>query len=216
VFIVFEGGEGVGKTTQLELLFSTFIQQGISCIKTREPGGTPFAESIRSLFKQTDPDGDSPLPMTELHLICAARHQHLEKVIFPALKKNSVVLCDRFLDSTYVYQHFLRKIPKETIDVLTKPLLNDLVPDLTFVFFCNEKTAFDRMQVTRQSAKDRFDSSDHSVHQEISQGYQCIVQTDMPYPNGKIPTRILIDANKSKEEIFNAIKQTIQIRFNTF
>lgn len=214
MFIVFEGGEGVGKTTQLELLFSTFIQQGISCIKTREPGGTPFAENIRSLFKQISLNEDSPIPMTELYLICAARAQHLEKVVLPALKEKKIVLCDRFLDSTYVYQCCLGQVQKEIVDQVSHFILKDLMPDLTFVFTCDEKTANERIAKQHHRSLDRLDSYESEIHNKIRLGYQEIVTQNYVYPNGKVPKRILIDANKSKEDIFDEIRKSISKEFH--
>lgn len=216
MFIVFEGGEGVGKTTQLELLFSTFIQQGISCIKTREPGGTPFAENIRSLFKQINPHEDSPIPMTELYLICAARAQHLEKIVLPAIEKKTVVLCDRFLDSTYVYQCCLGKVQKEIVDTVSSFILKDLIPDLTFVFNCDEEITKDRIAKQNHRSLDRLDSYENEIHNKIRLGYQKIVTQNYTYPNGKIPKRILIDSNRSKEDIFDEIHKTLSKEFNIF
>lgn len=209
MFIVFEGSEGVGKTTQLELLFSTFVQQGISCIKTREPGGTPFAEDIRSLFKQLNSHGDAPLPMTELYLVSAARAQHVEKVILPALAQKKVVLCDRFLDSTYVYQCYLGKIKKEVIDAVSKFILGDLMPDVTFIFTCSEDIARERISKQGSRGADRLDSYDVQTHKNLMMGYQEIFEKNYSYPNGKNPKRILIDASKSKEEIFDFIQKSI-------
>lgn len=209
MFIVFEGGEGVGKSTQLELLFSTFIQQGISCIKTREPGGTPFAENIRSLFKQVNSHGDAPLPMTELYLVSAARAQHLEKVILPAVEQKKIILCDRFLDSTYVYQCVLGNIKKEIVDQVSHFILKDFMPDLTFVFTCDEKTADERRKKQQDRNPDRLDSYQNEIHTKIRRGYEEIVTQKYTYPNGKNPLRILIDANRSKEDIFDEIRKSI-------
>lgn len=214
MFIVFEGGEGVGKSTQLELLFSTFIQQGISCIKTREPGGTPFAEGIRSLFKQVNSHGDTPLPMTELYLVSAARAQHLEKVILPAIEQKKIILCDRFLDSTYVYQCVLGGIKKEIVDQVSYFILKDFMPDLTFVFTCDEKTADERRKRQQDRSPDRLDSYQNEIHTKIRHGYHDIVTQKYTYPSGKTPRRVLIDANRSKEDIFDEIRKSISEKLN--
>ena len=206
MFIVFEGGEGVGKSTQIETLYQVLQQKNISCVKTREPGGTPIAEKIRTLFKEKNEE--SLTELAEIFLICAARTQHIEKVIRPNLKKNKIILCDRFLDSTYVYQSFYGKIPKETINLFTNPILNGLVPNLTFVFHCNPKISALRMQKEEHRQADRFDTSSSSFHGLISQSYKEIVDNKFPYPCGKVPHRVLIDASQTPENVFEQIKNS--------
>ena len=197
-FIVFEGGEGAGKTTQLELLHKALKKQGKICLITREPGGTPFAEQIRSLFKQVDPSIESPLPLTELLLVSASRAQHVAKVIQPKLNEKKIILCDRFLDSTYVYQSILGRIPKQTIDKISHIFLENLVPDLTFIFAADLDIALQRIAKEKKRTLDRMDSQEKEIHQVIKEGYAKIYQEQYSYPNGKIPNRVLIDANLSK------------------
>ena len=208
-FIVFEGGEGVGKSTQIELLFTAIKQLGIPCTSTREPGGTPFAESIRSLFKQVNTHNDAPLPLTELLLVSAARAQHIQKIIQPELKKGHFVLCDRFLDSTDVYQCILGNIDKDVVDSISKQIIDNLIPDLTFVFIADPNTAVKRIHSEKQRQQDRMDSQQKNIHFLIKDGYLKILNTPFTYPNGKVPKRILINANLSIEEIFKEIKQSI-------
>lgn len=208
MFIVFEGGEGVGKTTQIEHIFQALKKKNFPTIKTREPGGTPFAEKIRSLFKEKC--DDQPTPQTELFLICAARAQHMEKVILPQLSEKKIVLCDRFLDSTYVYQHCLGHFPKEQIDTVHQLILKDLVPDLTFIFHCDQKIAQQRMRGEENRKMDRFDTKDIDFQANILNSYKKIYETKMPYPNGKIPTRILLDASQNIELIFQDIKSALK------
>lgn len=209
-FIVFEGGEGVGKTTQLEFLHKALKKQGRNCILTREPGGTPFAEQIRSLFKQVDPSIESPIPLTELLLVSASRAQHIAKVIRPELCEEKIILCDRFLDSTYVYQNILGKIPKQTIDIISHIFLEDLLPDLTFIFTADLDVALQRIAKEKKRASDRMDTQEKEIHQIIKEGYTKIYQEQYQYPNGKVPNRILIDANQSKELIHSQIKYALE------
>ncbi|WGL60123.1 dTMP kinase [Pigmentibacter sp. JX0631] len=209
-FIVFEGGEGAGKTTQLEFLHKALKKQGKICLLTREPGGTPFAEQIRSLFKQVDPSIESPLPLTELLLVSASRAQHVAKVIQPELGEKKIILCDRFLDSTYVYQSILGKIPKQTIDKISHIFLEDLVPDLTFIFSADLDIALQRMAKEKKRTLDRMDSQEKEIHQVIKEGYTKIYQERYTYPNGKVPNRVLIDANQSKEQIHMQIKVALE------
>jgi dTMP kinase len=208
-FIVFEGGEGVGKSTQIELLFTALKQHGINCIHTREPGGTPFAEDIRSLFKQINEHKDSPLPLTEFLLVSAARTQHIKKVIEPELQKGNFVLCDRFLDSTYVYQSIIGKVDKSIVDDISNVILQDLFPDLTFIFIADPKTAISRINNEKKREQDRLDSFHSKMHTLIKKGYLEVIKKQYPYPNGKIPKRILIHANLSIEKVFSEIKKAI-------
>jgi dTMP kinase len=208
-FIVFEGGEGVGKSTQIELLFTALKQHGIACTLTREPGGTPFAENIRSLFKQVNKHKDSPLPLTELLLVSAARSQHIKKVIEPELQKGNFVLCDRFLDSTYVYQSIVGKIDKKIVDGISNVILQNLLPDLTFIFIADPKNAMDRINKEKKREQDRLDSFHSKMHSLIKEGYLEIIKEQYPYPNGKIPKRVLIHADFSIEEVFSEIKKAV-------
>lgn len=132
-FIVFEGAEGTGKSTQSSLLAKTLRAHALTVVETREPGGTPLAEDIRKVFKSVPESGDVPTPRTELLLVMAARSQHIEKLIKPALSKNQWIVCDRFLDSSYVYQGVRGNLAKIDIDAMAVPILNSLQPDLTFV-----------------------------------------------------------------------------------
>ncbi|APJ03982.1 dTMP kinase [Silvanigrella aquatica] len=211
-FIVFEGGEGVGKSTQLELLCKALKHQGIACTLTREPGGTPFAEDIRALFKQVNAHHDAPLPLTELLLVSAARAQHIKKVIQPDLDKGNFVLCDRFLDSTYVYQSMLGKIDKKTVDNISQIILENIMPDLTFVFIADPQRAIERIKNEKKRENDRLDTAQSNIHFKIKDCYLEIFNKQMPYPNGNIPKRVLINANGTIEEIYLEIKTAI---FNT-
>lgn len=128
-FITLEGGEGVGKSTNLALLVELVEAAGHAVVSTREPGGTPLAEEIRDLFLCVREEPVAGL--TELLLIFAARAQHLEQVIKPALAAGKWVICDRFTDATYAYQGGGRGLPLEQIEVLEQLVQGDLRPDLT-------------------------------------------------------------------------------------
>ncbi|KAB8033293.1 dTMP kinase [Fluviispira multicolorata] len=211
-FIVFEGGEGVGKSTQIELLFTSLKQQGIICTLTREPGGTPFAEDIRSLFKRMSEHGDTPLPLTELLLITAARTQHIQKVIKPELAKGHHVICDRFLDSTYVYQSIVGKVNKQVVDTISQFALQNIIPDLTLVFISDTSKALARIKKEKSRKEDRLDSFSNDIHAQIMNGYREVLNNNFTYPNGAIPKRISIDANASVENVFEQVKTAL---FNT-
>jgi len=130
-FITLEGGEGAGKSTQCRLLEKELTARGISCVTTREPGGSPGAEDIRKLLVQGDADKWDPI--TETLLLFAARADHVTRTIKPALAVNRWVICDRFTDSTYAYQGVGRGMDRETIRRIETLAIGDFTPDLTLV-----------------------------------------------------------------------------------
>lgn len=131
-FITLEGPEGAGKSTNREFLAERLRERGIDVLLTREPGGTPLAERIRELLLAPS---DEPMASdTELLLVFAARAQHLDQVIRPALARGTVVLCDRFTDATYAYQGGGRGLAKQRIEQLENFVQGDLRPDLTLIF----------------------------------------------------------------------------------
>lgn len=206
--IIFEGGEGVGKTTQLEKLYHHLKSHNFAVLKTREPGGTPLAEKIRSLFKEkTD---NPPEPLTELYLLSAARNDHVKNVLLPAQHKKQIVLCDRFLDSTYVYQSILGGLAKEVVDQVSKPVLHGIMPDIVFVFYCDESVAKKRMQKESQRINDRYDSSHQDLHAKILNGYREIYHKQYAYPSGEVPQRVLIDASRDINQIYEEILEKTQ------
>lgn len=130
-FITLEGGEGVGKTTNLQFIRDRLSQQGIAHIVTREPGGTPFAEKIRGIL--LEPHDEPVHEQAELLLVFAARAQHIHQVILPALKQGKWVLCDRFTDATYAYQGGGRRMDMQAIAWLEAAVQGSLRPDLTIL-----------------------------------------------------------------------------------
>lgn len=207
-FIVFEGGEGVGKTTQLERLHKLLEEQNFAVLKTREPGGTPLAEKIRNLFKEKNEY--PPLPLTEIYLLSAARNEHIQNIILPALAQKKVILCDRFLDSTYVYQCVVGGISKKLVDDISRPAVNNLVPDLTFIFYCDANTAQSRIQQESARVNDRYDSASLALKSKLIHGYKTIYDEKYTFPNGQMPKRILIDATQTIEDIFALIVRHVK------
>ena len=141
-FITIEGLEGVGKTTQAEMLCSWLKQKGISFIRTREPGGTEIAEKIRSLVLEHHQEHMDP--KTELLLVFAARQQHVEAKVKPAIEQGIWVVSDRFTDATYAYQGGGRQLDKSLIRSLELQVLNDFQPDLTLWFDCDAEIGLTR------------------------------------------------------------------------
>jgi dTMP kinase len=153
-FITLEGGEGVGKTTNLTFIKDYLQQQNITVTVTREPGGTALAEKIRHLV--LDIDGESISDTTELLLMFAARAQHIQHVIEPALAQGNWVLCDRFTDATYAYQGGGRKVSIATIALLEQLVQGDLRPDLTLLLDAPIEVGMERAQ--KRAAFDRFEA----------------------------------------------------------
>lgn len=153
-FITLEGGEGVGKTTNLTFIKDYLQQQNIAVTVTREPGGTALAEKIRHLV--LDIDGESITETTELLLMFAARAQHIQYVIEPALAQGNWVLCDRFTDATYAYQGGGRKVSIATIALLEQLVQGDLRPDLTLLLDAPIEIGMERAQ--KRGSFDRFEA----------------------------------------------------------
>lgn len=211
-FIVFEGGEGTGKSTQSSLLVKNLRAHGLSVVETREPGGTPLAEDIRRVFKSVPKSGDVPTPHTELLMVMAARCQHIEKLIKPALTNNQWVVCDRFLDSSYVYQGVRGKLAKETIDQIAAPLLGSLQPDLTFVLVVSQETSKKRVATRAGTQADRLDTellNDPTLHE----AFKNLCDSQLAYPDGRVPKRVLIDGSGSIESISQEIITVINTHF---
>lgn len=167
-FISLEGGEGSGKSSNLVFLCEELQQRGIAVTLTREPGGTRLAEQIRGLLLN---HGDEPIaPMSELLLMFAARAQHLQQVIVPALQRGDWVLCDRFTDSTFAYQGYGRGMALDSIAWLENAVQGELRPDLTLVFDVPVDIG---MQRARQRGElDRFESERMDFFERVRQGYR--------------------------------------------
>lgn len=166
-FITLEGGEGVGKTTNLAVLEQALLSAGIEFIKTREPGGTPLAEQVRELLLAKRDEAVDPT--AELLLVFAARAQHLNTVIKPALAAGKWVLCDRFTDATYAYQGAGRSLPLTTIAALEQLVQNDLQPDITFLLDVDVQTGLARAGA--RGEVDRFESEAVSFFERVRQMY---------------------------------------------
>ncbi len=195
-FITFEGGEGSGKTTQIDKLCEWLKQKGHEVVLTREPGGSEGAEEIRKLFVQGEVNRWEP--MSEILLLYAARYDHMEKLIKPALNRGAWVLCDRFFDSTFAYQGYGHKISIDILRKLNNIALNGFKPDLTFLLDIDVKEGLKRA-LRRESDKivkeDRFENLDISFHEKLRQGYLAIAREN----NERIK---VINANSSSDDIF--------------
>ncbi len=173
-FITLEGVEGAGKSTQKDALCELLDANGIRYIETREPGGTPYAENIRALLLGSS--DEAPQAKTELLLMFAARAQHLETKILPALKRDIWVVCDRFTDATYAYQGGGRGIPRGWIQTLEKLVQGERVPDLTLFFDVPVEIGLDRAD--RRGNLDRIESEDIEFFERVRRTYQEIATRD--------------------------------------
>jgi len=189
--ITFEGIDQSGKSTQLELLAEAAGKAGIDTLSVREPGGTPLGEQIRELL--LGPEHESMDPWTEALLYAAARVQLVRDVIKPALMQGKIVLCDRFIDSSLVYQGMARELGVERILDLNLGATGGLMPDLTFVFHLDVATSRERLS-GRGTAEDRIESEPLDFHQKVEDGYRKLEEM--------YPARIVsIDASRSVEEV---------------
>lgn len=173
-FITFEGGEGVGKSTQSKLLVEKLNNNGIEAVWTREPGGCEDAEEIRKLLISGSAgrwDG-----ITELLLIYAARRVHTEKKIKPLLKDNVVVISDRYFDSSFAYQGFGHDLPIETIESIRKIVLGDFKPNLTIFLDMDTEEALKRTD--KRGDKNRFEDMDLGFHKRVKEGFNYILSKE--------------------------------------
>jgi dTMP kinase len=204
-FITFEGGEGSGKSTQLKLLAQRLEAAGIKTLTTREPGGSPGAEVIRYMVlagmgKLLGPD-------TESLLFAAARDDHVHTVIMPALDKGTWVLCDRFTDSTHVYQGKLGNVDPKLINALERVTIGGIKPDLTFILDVPVEVGLARAAKRRgKEQADRFESEDVVFHETLRAAYLQLVKDN--------PARCaLIDATAGPDDIASRIWSFMGIRF---
>ena len=167
-FITLEGGEGVGKSTQIRRLIARLSDQGKEVVATREPGGSPGAESIRDLVLRGAADRWSP--MTETLLMYASRRDHIERVITPALAAGKWVVCDRYADSTRAYQGAAGGVEPAFIAALEDHVLGDVRPDLTLIFDLDPKIGLARA-ADRAGAEMRFESKGEAFHIRLRQAF---------------------------------------------
>ncbi len=201
-FISFEGGEGAGKSTQVQRLAARLRAGGRDVVTTREPGGSPGAESIRDIVLRGEADRWSPT--TETLLMYAARRDHIERVIRPALARGAWVICDRFADSTRAYQGAAGGVDPRFITALETFILEDTRPDLTLVFDLPADVGLERAHA-RAGAEMRFESKGMAFHERLRDGFRAIAASE--------PERCaLIDATGSIEEVEAAVWAAVEAR----
>lgn len=172
-FITLEGGEGAGKSSNIPFIESYLRERGVNLLLTREPGGTPLSERIRTIL--LDKQEQHMTSDTELLLMFAARAQHLEQVILPAIESGQWVICDRFTDATYAYQGGGRGIPNERIAVLEQWVQGDFRPDKTLIFDLPVATGMAR--AGQRSSPDRFEQEDLTFFERVRDAYLARVRS---------------------------------------
>jgi dTMP kinase len=204
VFITLEGGEGSGKSTQSRLLCSALAARGVAVVQTREPGGSPEAEAIRTLLIEGATDRWDP--MSEALLLFAARRDHLRRTIEPALGAGSWVVCDRFGDSTVAYQGYAHGLGADTIAALAKIAIGQVKPDLTFILDLPVDVGLARAKEREAGREDRFERMGDAFHQRLRQGFREIAAQE--------PERCkVIDATQPIAAIHAAILGEIDARW---
>ena len=200
-FITIEGGEGAGKSTQVDLLVAALTRAGIAAQRTREPGGSEGAEAIRRLLLEgADERWDA---ISETLLFYAARREHVTRLIAPALDRGSWVVCDRFADSTIAYQGYGRGLPLAELQALHRFALGDFAPDLTLIL--DLPVAEGLARAARRSNADRFERLDQAFHERLRQGFQQIAAAD--------PQRcVVIDASGAVENVHREVLSTVATR----
>ncbi len=203
-FITFEGGEGAGKTTQIERLRRYLEGRGRSVLATREPGGTEGGEAIRALLVTGDPGRWDPL--TEALLNFAARREHVARRIGPALTAGTWVLCDRFADSTTAYQGAGHGVPRVAIDALYDIAVGPLRPDLTLILDLPVALGLRRARAPRDGAEDRYERMDIAFHERLREGFLGIARDD--------PERCrVIDATPDPDRVAAAVVEAVEAAF---
>ena len=195
-FIVFEGGEGAGKSTQVQRLAEALRARGEDVVTTREPGGSPGAEAIRGLL--VSGDAARWTPQTEALLINAARADHLDRTIRPALAKGQWVICDRFADSTMAYQGYGMGLDRAWLETLRKRVAGDTEPGLTLIFDLPVEVG-----LGRAVASQRYEKMGRAFHETLRTAFQEIANS----ADGR--RRVTIDAGKSLDEVARQVLDAV-------
>ena len=205
-FISFEGGEGSGKSTQAALLGEQLRTEGYDVLETREPGGSPAGMIVREVLLGGHAADKGPL--AEACLLTSARREHVDLVIRPALARNQIVICDRFADSTRVYQGYVGGLPTATIDRLEQVATDGLLPEVTYVLDVNTYVARDRRLqrlTTKGDGEDRFEKESHDFHDRVADGFRKLCKDNA----GRC---FLIDGNAKPRNVALTIRDSLRLR----
>lgn len=202
-FITLEGGEGTGKSTQTRLLRDTLQDLGIEALATREPGGTPSAEAIRRLLVEGEAGRWQPTSEVLLHY--AARNEHLQGLVLPALRRGAWVICDRFADSTLAYQGYGLGVAPEMIQSLSRLVLGEFQPDLTLILDLPVEEGL-RRAATRSGTETRYERMPRALHERLRAGFLEIAEFQ--------PDRcVVVDAEPGIDVVQSAVWRLVRERF---
>lgn len=205
MFITIEGPEGSGKTTVAKRLVENLEAEGYKTLYTREPGGVGIAEKIRDIIldvKNTNLDA-----RCEALLYAASRRQHLVEKVLPALEKDYIVICDRFIDSSLAYQGFARDLGIDEVYDINMFAINGRWPDITILLDINPEIGLQRIMQNRQGEVNRLDLENINFHNKVHKGYEIIKE--------KYANRItLVDGNKSQDEVYNEVYSIVKNKIN--
>lgn len=200
-FITFEGCEGVGKSTQIRMLREYFEQNKINAVFTREPGGVPICENIRSIILNKDFSEMSP--MCEALLYASSRAQLVSEIIKPNLEMGKIVVCDRYIDSSFAYQGYARGLGIEIIESINFPAIGNVIPELTIFLDLPPEQAFSRKG--GRDASDRMERENLDFHEKVYKGYKLVAE--------KYPERVAcISPTGTKFDTHRAIVKTLKDR----
>ena len=207
-FIVFEGVEGSGKSYQAKKLFNKLKQRKIETILTREPGGTPTAEIIRNVILKDYFEKNKKLKfdkLTDTLLYMASRNEHIKQKIIPALKKKKIIICDRFIDSTYAYQIDGKKVSNQFIKNIHKFILNDIKPDLTIVLKVKKKSFLKRLK--KRKTKNRYDNFPVKFYLKAQKAFLKIARNKSKY--------LIFESSENSSKLENIICQKVLKKITT-
>jgi dTMP kinase len=201
LFIVFEGGEGSGKTTAIDAVYDWIIENKFECVKTREPGGIKISEQIRQVI--LNQDNITMDAKTEALLYTAARRQHLVEKVIPALESGTIVLCDRFIDSSLAYQGYARGLGIQDVMSINQFAIGEYMPDISILFDLDPKVGLERINNNDVREVNRLDLEKIDFHERVREGYNIVYK--------KNKDRIVrIDAEQSKEKVVSQIKNILK------
>ena len=199
LLITFEGGEGTGKSTQSKLLYDYLKSKTTDVILTREPGGCTESENIRNLLVKGNINKWDPITESLLHN--AARREHIKNIIKPALLKNKIVICDRYIDSTMAYQGIGQGVNSNFLNILSKEITENIVANITFIFDIDPDISLKRAKKRDKNINNRYENFDISFHRNIRNYFKSLINSNKRY--------ILINASNSIEEIHLKILKPI-------
>lgn len=205
IFITIEGPEGSGKTTVAKKLVDSLNNEGYKTLYTREPGGVGIAEKIRDII--LDVNNTNLDPRCEALLYAASRRQHLVEKVIPALQKDYIVICDRFIDSSLAYQGYARDLGIDEVYDINMFAINGTWPDVTILLDIDPEVGLERIMKNRQGEVNRLDLESINFHNKVHHGYQLVKE--------KYANRIsLVDGNKTPDEVYNEVYRIVKNKIN--